>query len=338
MQHCSRCSSSSSSSSSLCVSVVMTTAVLWSLVLLVVLPAQSFSAVEAFTIGNGGVGGASVPIAPRTRHWSWASTAFLDAQRQGLLRMSASSNDGDTNETKDDASPSPSPSPSGGKAKSFDESTKSIEDEEMLLQLERSSGLDAEEEAAFQARSSEFQYMKDKIRSRAASLGVEKSVATADAIKAAERRARLMQSSDNALSSGTTLDMSVFSDPTKNSMLYNPEDELSDEEMAMIDPTGRKPFLEQALDEFRATAFPGPLDVAKTVGFMAITFIVSASFILKADEVLRGLYTDWGFIPGPDTKLDYSDLDLPPGWEDDLDNLTGTLAQIVETAKQSQPK
>eukprot|EP00567_Pseudictyota_dubia_P018116 CAMPEP_0197437254 /NCGR_PEP_ID=MMETSP1175-20131217/4524_1 /TAXON_ID=1003142 /ORGANISM="Triceratium dubium, Strain CCMP147" /LENGTH=270 /DNA_ID=CAMNT_0042966721 /DNA_START=98 /DNA_END=910 /DNA_ORIENTATION=+ len=218
-----------------------------------------------------------------------------------------------------------------GAAKSFDESKQAIEDEEAAEQMERTSGMDAEEEAAFNARKSEFASMKDKIRARAADLNIEKSVATAEAIKAAEKRARLQQSEE------PTLDMSVFTDPEKNPIMYNPEDELTDEEIANIDPTGQKPFFEQAIDEFKATAFPGPLDVAKTVGFMAITFIVSASFILKADEVLRGLYIGWGFIPGPDAQLDYSDLELPSGWEDDLDQLTGTLAEIVETAKQSQP-
>lgn len=217
------------------------------------------------------------------------------------------------------------------KAKSFDESTKSIEDEEAAAAMERTAGMDAEEEAAFNARASEFSSMKDKIRARAAEMNIEKSVATAEAIKAAEKRARLQQSAE------PTLDMSVFSDPEKNPIMYNPEDELTDEEIAEIDPTGQKPFLEQALDEFKATVFPGPLDVAKTVGFMFVTFAVSATFILKSDEFLRGLYTEWGFIPGPDAQLDYSDLELPAGWDEDLDGLTGSLAEIVETAKKAQP-
>mmetsp|Transcript_10955 Transcript_10955/g.22929 ORF Transcript_10955/g.22929 Transcript_10955/m.22929 type:complete len:278 (-) Transcript_10955:312-1145(-) len=215
----------------------------------------------------------------------------------------------------------------GEGASSFDQAAADMQAEADAEALERTSGMDAQEEAAFKARSGEFASMKDRIRSRATDLGVEKSVATAEAIKAAEKRARSKQASP-------TLDMSIFEggDPEDNPMLFNPEDELSEEERKSIDPVGEMTFLEQAFDEFKNTAFPGPLDVAKTVGFMAVTFVVSASFILKADELLRGLYTEWGFIPGPDAQLDYSDLELPADWDKDLDDLTGVLADVVEAA------
>ena len=172
------------------------------------------------------------------------------------------------------------------------------------------------EEAEYNARSDEYASMKDRIRSRAAEMNIEKSVATAEAIKQAELRAK------NRAQADPELDMSVF----EKRLLSNPEDELTDEEMAEIDPVGQKTFFEQALDEVRNTKFPGPLDVAKTVGLMAIIFVVSAFVILKSDEFLRELYTSWGFIPAPGTEFDYDKtMELPKDWEKDLNDLSGVF-------------
>lgn len=209
-------------------------------------------------------------------------------------------------------------SPNGASAVgpgSFDDAASAIKDAEDAEALAKSSGMSAQEQAEFQARAGEFSSMKDRIRARAADLNIEKSVATADAIKQRELRAKNMAGAPDP-----SLDMSVF----EKRLLSNPEDELSEEEQAEIDPVGQLSFFEQALDELKNTAFPGPVEVLKTVGFMVIIGGFSSLVILKSDEFLQQLYIDWGFIPGPDADLDYiKDLDLPKDWYKDLNDLSG---------------
>ena len=208
-------------------------------------------------------------------------------------------------------------SPNGAAAGpgSFDDAASAIKDAEDAEALKKSSGMSEQEQAEFQARATEFSSMKDRIRARAADLNIEKSVATADAIKQRELRAKNMAGAPDP-----ELDMSVF----EKRLLSNPEDELSEEEQAEIDPIGQLSFFEQAIDELKNTAFPGPGEVLKTVGFMIIIGGFSSLVILKADEVLRQLYVDWGFIPPPDADLDYiADLDLPADWYKDLNDLSG---------------
>ena len=217
----------------------------------------------------------------------------------------------------DDDAASASAVPAASRAASFDESTKAIRDEEDEEALARGSGMSAEEEEEYNARGAEFGSMKDRIRARAAELDIEKSVATAEAIKKAEMRAKNMAQADDP-----DLDMSVF----EKRLLSNPEDELTDEEMAQIDPVGQMNPVQQALEELGQTKFPGPLDVAKTVGFMAVIFAISAFVILKSDEILRELYTNWGFIPAPDQKFNYDEtLKLPADWNKDLNDLSGVF-------------
>jgi len=205
----------------------------------------------------------------------------------------------------------------GEGASSFDDAAKAIRDEQDAEALARGSGMSDEEEAEYNARTDEFASMKDRIRSRAADMNIEKSVATAEAIKQAELRAK-----NRAAAPDPSLDMSVF----EKRLLSNPEDELTDEEMAEIDPVGQENFFQQAFSEISQTAFPGPIDVAKTVGFMAIIFCVSAFIILKSDEFLRELYINLGFIPAPGTEFDYDKtLTLPKDWDKDLNDLSGVF-------------
>ena len=212
---------------------------------------------------------------------------------------------------KDNAETSPNGAAAAGPG-SFDDAASAIRDAEAL---KKSSGMSEQEQAEFQARATEFTSMKDRIRARAADLNIEKSVATADAIKQRELRAKNMAGAPDP-----ELDMSVF----EKRLLSNPEDELSEEEQAEIDPIGQLSFFEQSIDELKNTAFPGPGEVLKTVGFMIIIGGFSSLVILKADVVLRQLYVDWGFIPPPDADLDYiADLDLPADWYKDLNDLSG---------------
>lgn len=231
-------------------------------------------------------------------------------QRNMKLQMSSTESD--------NAETSPNGASNAGAAAgpgSFDDATSAIRDAEDAEALAKSSGMSEQEQAEFQARATEFSSMKDRIRARATDLNIEKSVATADAIKQRELRAKNMAGAPDP-----ELDMSVF----EKRLLSNPEDELSEEEQAEIDPIGQLSFFEQAIDELKKTAFPGPGEVFKTVGFMFIIGGFSSLVILKSDEILRQLYINWGFIPPPDADLDYiADLDLPADWYKDLNDLSG---------------
>ena len=248
---------------------------------------------------------------------SSAATLGRRSLLQSHIKLQMSSTENDNAET----------SPNG--PGSFDDAASAIKDAEDAEALAKSSGMSEQEQAEFQARATEFSSMKDRIRARAADLNIEKSVATADAIKQRELRAKNMAGAPDQ-----SLDMSVF----EKRLLSNPEDELSEEEQAEIDPVGQLSFFEQAIDELKKTAFPGPMEVLKTVGFMIIIGGFSSLVILKSDEILRQLYIDWGFIPPPDADLDYiADLDLPADWYKDLNDLsgifdTGTKAAIKAPA------
>ena len=239
---------------------------------------------------------------------SAATLGQRSLQSNVKLQMSSAENDNAA-----ETSPNGSAVPAG--PGSFDDAASAIKDAEDAEALAKSSGMSAQEQAEFQARDTECSSMKDRIRARAADLNIEKSVATADAIKQRELRAKNMAGAPDP-----SLDMSVF----ERRLLSNPEDELSEEEQARIDPVGQLSFFEQAIDELKKTAFPGPMEVLKTVGFMIIIGGFSSLVILKSDEILRQLYIDWGFIPPPDADLDYiADLDLPADWYKDLNDLSG---------------
>ena len=149
--------------------------------------------------------------------------------------------------------------------------------------------------------------MRRRIQERASEMNIEKSVATAEAIKQATARAQAGESS-------TTVDLSKFGED----ILENPMEELTEEQRAEIDKVGQMSFLDQAIDEFKNTKFPTLSATIKQAGLMTVIFLITASVILKVDEFLRIQYTDWGFIPKAGEVLDYSDLQLPEGFTDQM--------------------
>lgn len=150
--------------------------------------------------------------------------------------------------------------------------------------------------------------MREKIRARASEMGVEKSVATAEAIKAATARAQAGESAKEQ-----TVDLSKFGADLLDS---SEEDELTEEQKQAIDPVSTKSILEQIQNEIQNTRFPSPGATLKQAALMVVIFLVTAGLILKVDEVLRIQITEWGFIPGPNDIGDYSDLALPEGFTD----------------------
>lgn len=174
--------------------------------------------------------------------------------------------------------------------------------------------------------------MRAKIRARASEEGFEKSVATKKAIEEATQRAMAGQSSATP---DQMLDLSGFGEK----FVDDGTDELTPEEQAEIDKIANMPLLEQAKEELANTRFPTPMAVFQTACVMALIFAVSATLILKGDATIRDFYMDLGFIPRPDESYDFSDLELPDGFTEQLDlegNLkaaTGIADSIMDTSK-----
>ena len=163
--------------------------------------------------------------------------------------------------------------------------------------------------ANFEAKKDSMDDLRSRIQKRAADMNIEKSVATAEAIKQATQRAKAGEEAATA-----TVDLSKFGDD----LMENPEDELTDDQIAEIDKVGQLPLWEQAIDEFKNTKFPSLGAITKQVGLMIVIFAITASVILKADEILNIQYTEWGFIPKAGEVMDYSDLALPEGFTDQM--------------------
>jgi len=212
---------------------------------------------------------------------------------------------------------------------SFDDATQAIRDEEDEERMGPQNEMRDEERRDFDAKSSTYSDMRDKIRARTADLDIEKSVTTAEAIKAATDRA--LSGEAASASSPFTPDLSKITDSvspfsTKADGELDPDDILTDDQKAEIDEIGQMNYWEQAVAEFKYTKFPSSDEILKQAGLMVIIFAVTATVILNVDMALRTQYTDWGLIPRMGETLDYSDLTLPEGFtdqmtEDDMANL-----------------
>ena len=189
--------------------------------------------------------------------------------------------------------------------------------------VKRGTGI-VQDEDEFNARKDDFEDMRAKIRARAAEENIEKSVATAQAIQEATQRAMAGQS---PATPDTMLDLSGFADK-----LDDGTDELTEEEQAEIDKLLDKSLIEQVQEELTNTRFPTPIAVFQTACVMFLIFAVSATLILKGDVFIRDFYTGLGFIPRPDEVYDFSDLELPDGFLEQVDLEGDVGGKVVEEA------
>ena len=155
-----------------------------------------------------------------------------------------------------------------------------------------------QQSAKFEAKKTEYEALRDRIRNRASDLDISKSVTTQEIIQKANEQA---EAGEKPL-----LDLSKFEEDNT--------DELSDEEKKEIDQVGEMNFLEQSLEELKLVKWPSFGSTLRLTGIMLIVFVVTAAYILFLDNVLREVVTNAGFIPKPDDVLDFSDLELPDGW------------------------
>lgn len=195
---------------------------------------------------------------------------------------------------------------------SFEDATEQLKQEEENIKS-ASRGMMMEQDAkAFEEKRDAYDEMREKIRSRASTLDMNKSVATQEAIKAATQRAAAGEAAETP-----TVDLSKFS----SGLGEDPEDELTDEQMKEIDKVGQMSIPDQVVEEFKNTRFPSPDATLKQAILMLVIFIVTAGVILNVDTFLRFQYTDWGFIPKSGEVLDYSDLALPEGFTDQMTDI-----------------
>lgn len=197
-------------------------------------------------------------------------------------------------------------------AMTFDSASQALREAEELERAEKSGNLVTDEQVAkFESKKADYDAMRERIRSRASSMGVEKSITTAEAIKAANER---------ALAGGSTpsetpeLDLSAFggmpASPFKTDEEEDPDD-LPEEEKAEIDPVSQEGYIKQAQVELSNVKWPSLGATLRLTGIMVLIFVITAGYILVLDNVLRSAFTDWGLIPKPDQVFDFSELDLP---------------------------
>eukprot|EP00804_Cyclotella_cryptica_P021323 CCRYP_001579-RE/>CCRYP_001579-RE protein AED:0.08 eAED:0.08 QI:421/1/0.83/1/0.4/0.33/6/5979/298 len=205
----------------------------------------------------------------------------------------------------------------------YSEAQSKLKEDENMRRVEEglTVGLTKEDEEEFNAKKDQYEDMRARIRDRASQEGIEKSLATKQAIEEATRRAMAGQKPATA---DTMLDLSGFGEKFEDGT-----DELTPEEQAEIDKIASMPLWDQVKEELANTRFPTPVAVFQTACLMALIFAVSATLILKGDSTIRDLYTNWGFIPRPDEVYDFSDLELPDGFLEQQ-SLEGSVLDVAK--------
>jgi preprotein translocase subunit SecE len=178
-------------------------------------------------------------------------------------------------------------------------------------------------------------------------LGIEKSAIEAENTKEAEERAK------SAIANrGSFLDLSQISSdgPSteqdgKPSMFYDPESEMTPEDIVEADPTGQLPLPEQVNIELAGATWPTFPAAVKEVFLLIAVVIFTGGLIIGWDNVLREFYTNTlGIIPTKEEIMSGSEnMVLPEGWtngmsEDDFMNFqdeVGTTAKGAAKATKS---
>lgn len=136
--------------------------------------------------------------------------------------------------------------------------------------------------------------MREAIRKRTQEMGLEKSVISKQIIQEANERAKAGESVQG-------LDLSKIRGNIPDnmpSMLYDPEDEMTEEEKEEVDPVGQMNLIKQAENELTNAKWPGTGAVLREVATMLAVVAVTAALIIFWDRFLREFYTnDLKMIP-----------------------------------------
>ena len=179
-----------------------------------------------------------------------------------------------------------------------------------------------------QYKSDNIDRMREAIRKRTQEMGLEKSVLSKQLIQEANERAKSgekVQGLDLTKIRGTIPE-------DMPSMLYDPEDEMSEEERRQVDPVGQESILKQAQNELTNAKWPNAGAVLREVAIMLVVVAATAAIIIGWDRFLRDFYTNGlNLIPSKEQiNMRFEGLELPEGWtnmmsEDDIANLPSEM-------------
>jgi hypothetical protein len=106
-------------------------------------------------------------------------------------------------------------------------------------------------------------------------------------------------------------------------LFYEPEDEMTIEEQEEADPVMKMNLIDQAMNEFSNSKWPGVGAALKQVVLIVIFGAFTAFLVIGADRFLREFYMSIGFIPTKEDIANYASrfngIELPSGWTDTLD-------------------
>eukprot|EP00539_Tryblionella_compressa_P001604 CAMPEP_0178745940 /NCGR_PEP_ID=MMETSP0744-20121128/7555_1 /TAXON_ID=913974 /ORGANISM="Nitzschia punctata, Strain CCMP561" /LENGTH=297 /DNA_ID=CAMNT_0020399141 /DNA_START=209 /DNA_END=1102 /DNA_ORIENTATION=- len=185
---------------------------------------------------------------------------------------------------------------------SFDEAGESLKKQEDDEKMDAVGDFDANPSYSDQT----VEQIREAIKRRADSLGIERSVEDVEAKKEAEERARAQM---EAKLSGSgqleqLLDLSKISsqgpreiDPNLPSMFYEPESEMTEQQIKEADPVGQMPYIEQFFNVIGRAEWPSFFDATKDVFVLLTSVVVSASLIVGWDSIVRYGLTKYDYLP-----------------------------------------
>lgn len=186
--------------------------------------------------------------------------------------------------------------------------------------------------------------MREAIRARADDLGVEKSKISQQYFEEARKRAE-MNAANNRPGGLDLSQISSGNEPKSQkqqwdeelpSMLYDPTDELTEEERKEADPVGQMQIWEQVITELKSAKWPDFLSALREVAVMFAVVAISGVIIIGWDKTLRSVYTDLGMIPrSEDIPGQMAGLDLPEGFTNGMNE--EDLAKMAEEMNSKTP-
>jgi len=192
----------------------------------------------------------------------------------------SSAGSSNSNNNKNDAEVDEKPS-----SMSYDEADVSLKNEDEKKRLDNQGfGLTDEEKDLFVGKEEQYDAMRALVRKSAQELGVEKSVATQQAIKEATLRAMNKELNPE-------LDTTAFMSAPLN------EDEMSEDEKKLIDDMRNTPIFEMAKEEFSKVRLPNFGATVRLGVFMAVLFVITSTGIWNLEAFIRARYGEWGLIP-----------------------------------------
>lgn len=116
----------------------------------------------------------------------------------------------------------------------------------------------------------------------------------------------------NRNSKPSILDLSKVSDGSQQilSINYEPEDEMTEEEMKTADPLGLESWKGQIQFELGETTFPDLPSTLSRVVLLVILAFTTGFLIISTDSLVRELMMSKGFIPRPEDIMNAKEAGL----------------------------